>query len=163
VILISDGGEFGQWAQAALSADLRIINGVAGTIGGGLAYGMGAQIARPDAIVVCLMGDGTIGFHLAEYETAARENLPVLTVIGNDKRWNAEYQIQLRDFGEDRTYACELSHAEYGRAVEALGCFGADIDHLSALPESLNQALVKRLPACINVTIDPIAYAGGGK
>jgi len=27
----------------------------------------------------------------------------------------------------------------------------------------LNQALVKRLPACINVTIDPIAYAGGGK
>jgi thiamine pyrophosphate-dependent acetolactate synthase large subunit-like protein len=47
--------------------------------------------------------------------------------------------------------------------VEALGCFGADIDHLSALPESLNQALVKRLPACINVTIDPIAYAGGGK
>lgn len=163
VILISDGGEFGQWAQAALSADLRIINGVAGTIGGGLAYGMGAQIARPDAIVVCLMGDGTIGFHLAEYETAARENLPVLTVIGNDKRWNAEYQIQLRDFGEDRAYACELSHAEYGRAVEALGCFGADINHLSALPESLNQALVKRLPACINVTIDPIAYAGGGK
>ena len=84
-------------------------------------------------------------------------------MIGNDKRWNAEYQIPLRDYGENRTYACELSHAEYGRAVEALGCFGADIDHLSALPESLNQALVKRLPACIKVTIDPIAYAGGGK
>ena len=163
IILISDGGEFGQWVQSALHAPLRIINGVSGTIGGGLAYGMGAQIASPEALVISCMGDGTIGFHLSEYETAAREEIPVVTIIGNDHRWNAEYQIQIREFGADRTYACELSGAKYGEAVVALGGYGADIEHVDALDQELMAAIDKRVVSCLNVTIDPIAYARGGK
>ena len=163
VILISDGGEFGQWVQAALHASLRVINGVSGTIGGGLAYGMGAQIARPDALVIACMGDGTIGFHLGEYETAAREGLPVVTLIGNDHRWNAEYQIQVREFGLERAYACELSDAKYGEAVSALGGYGADIDEVSTLTARLRDAINHRTVACLNVTIDPIAYSRGAK
>ena len=163
LILISDGGEFGQWVQSALHSSLRIINGVSGTIGGGLAYGMGAQIASPEALVISCMGDGTIGFHLGEYETAAREHIPVITIIGNDHRWNAEYQIQIREFGADRTYACELSGAKYGEAVAALGGYGADIEHLDTLTRELMVAIDKRVVSCLNVTIDPIAYARGGK
>src|SRR3954462_7970225 len=35
-ILVADGGEFGQWAQACLSAPRRLINGPAGSIGSAL-------------------------------------------------------------------------------------------------------------------------------
>ncbi len=107
-VLICDGGEIGQWASACLDAPHRVINGVAGAIGAGLPYALAARCAVPDAPVVAVMGDGTVGFHIAEFDTAVRYGLPFVAVVGNDARWNAEYQIQLRDYGADRLVGCEL-------------------------------------------------------
>ena len=95
-VFVCDGGEFGQWAQACLSAPNRVINGVAGAIGSALPFALAARLAQPAAPVVALMGDGTFGFHMAEIDTAVRCALPFVAVVGNDARWNAEYQIQLR-------------------------------------------------------------------
>lgn len=153
-ILVCDGGEFGQWAQASVSASRRIINGVSGAIGGGLCYAMAARAADPEATVVALMGDGTAGFHLPEFETAVRENLPFVAVVGNDLRWNAEHQIQLRDFGGDRLHGCTLSGARYDEAVAALGGFGVLVTKAEDLPEALRRAIASGKPACVNVMID---------
>ena len=101
-VVISDGGEFGQWSQAVTHGDYRIVNGPGGAIGGGLCYGIAAKLAKPGATVFALMGDGTVGFHLAEFETAVRENTPFVAVVGNDGRWNAEHLIQMRDYGPER-------------------------------------------------------------
>jgi acetolactate synthase I/II/III large subunit len=95
-ILVSDGGEFGQWAQACLNAPRRVINGPAGSIGAALPFAAAAQLAYPQARVVAMLGDGTFGFHMSEIDTAVRYGLNYLAVIGNDATWNAEYQIQLR-------------------------------------------------------------------
>ena len=153
-VLVCDGGEFGQWAQAGVTAPRRIINGVSGAIGGGLCYAMAARAADPTATVVAMMGDGTAGFHFAEFETAIRENLPFVAVIGNDLRWNAEHQIQMREFGADRTHGCGLSEARYDEAVRALGGFGAFVTKAEDLPEAMQQAVASGKPACINVMID---------
>ncbi|SHH02036.1 thiamine pyrophosphate-binding protein [Marivita hallyeonensis] len=152
-VLICDGGEFGQWAQAGISAPRRIVNGVSGAIGGGLCYAMAARAADPNATVFALMGDGTVGFHLPEFETAVREDLPFVAVIGNDQSWNAEHQIQLRDFGPERAHGCTLSGARYDQAVEALGGFGAYVTDLSDLPSALDDAVASGKPACVNVAI----------
>ena len=98
-VFVCDGGEFGQWAQACLGAPHRVINGVAGAIGSALPFALAARLAQPTAPVVALMGDGTFGFHMAEIDTAVRYALPFVAVVGNDARWNAEYQIQLRRYG----------------------------------------------------------------
>ena len=118
-MLVCDGGEFGQWAQACCSAPVRIINGMSGAIGAGLCYALAAKIARrgdgagPD-------GDGTAGFHLMELDTAVREQAPVIAVIGNDLRWNAEHLIQLRSYGPQRLIGCELSPtARYDEVASA--------------------------------------------
>lgn len=153
-VLVCDGGEFGQWAQAGVTAPRRIINGVSGAIGGGLCYAMAARAADPTATVIALMGDGTAGFHFAEFETAIREDLPFVAIIGNDLRWNAEYQIQLRDFGNDRLHGCALSGARYDEAVRALGGFGALVTTLDDLPDALRRAIASGKPACLNVMID---------
>lgn len=150
-ILVCDGGEFGQWAQAGVSAPRRIINGVSGAIGGGLCYAMAARAADPSATVFALMGDGTVGFHFAEFETALRENLPFVAIIGNDQSWNAEHQIQLRDFGADRLHGCTLSGARYDKAVTALGGFGVYVEHLADLDSALAAAVASGKPACVNV------------
>ncbi|MCL3882964.1 thiamine pyrophosphate-binding protein [Marivita sp. GX14005] len=153
-VLICDGGEFGQWAQAGITAPRRIVNGVSGAIGGGLCYAMGARAADRQATVIAMMGDGTAGFHLAEFETALREDLPFVAVIGNDRRWNAEHQIQMRDFGADRVHGCALSGARYDLAVAALGGFGAHVSDPADLPNALASALSSGKPACIDVEIE---------
>jgi acetolactate synthase-1/2/3 large subunit len=153
-VLICDGGEFGQWAQAVLTAPVRIINGISGAIGGGLCYGIAARFARPNATVFSLMGDGTVGFHFAEFETAAREGIPNVVVIGNDLRWNAEHQIQMRTYGPDRLIGCQLSQARYDLAVQALGGHGEFVTELDQLDAALDRAVASGKPACVNVMIN---------
>ena len=166
-ILVCDGGEFGQWAQALCSARTRIINGLSGAIGGGLCHGFAAKLARPGATVVAMMGDGSAGFHFTELDTAVREGAAFTCVIGNDFRWNAEHQIQLRDYGPDRLIGCELApSARYDLAAAGLGCHGEHVTAPAALDAALARALASVRPACVNVEIDGVAapvYAPGGE
>lgn len=151
---ICDGGEFGQWAQALLPTQKRVINGVSGVIGGGLCYGLAAAMAEPDAVVFSLMGDGSCGFHFPEIETAARHDAAFIIVIGNDLRWNAEHQIQLREYGPDRLIGCQLSGARYDLACAALGGHGEYVTRLDELDAALERAVRSGKVACVNVMVD---------
>ena len=152
-VFVCDGGEFGQWAQAVLHAPHRVINGVAGSIGAALPFAIGARCAQPDAPVIAVMGDGTFGFHPAEIDTAVRYRAPFLAVVGNDARWNAEYQIQLRDYGAGRLVGCELLPTRYEQVAIAFGGHG---EH-AATPEEVlpaaKRALASGKPAVLNVAI----------
>ena len=157
-ILVCDGGEFGQWAQASCTAPVRIVNGLFGAIGGGLCHALAAKLARPRATVVAMMGDGTAGFHFTEFDTAVREGAALVTVIGNDFRWNAEHQIQLRDYGPDRLIGCDLApSARYDLAAAGLGCHGEHVTDPTGLDAALSRALASGRPACLNVEIDGVA------
>jgi len=155
-VFISDGGEFGQWTQACISASNRIINGPAGAIGASLPTAIAASIAHPHKTIIAMLGDGTFGFHGMEFDTAVRYNLPFIAIIGNDARWNAEYQIQLNNYGSDRTIGCELHPSRYDLVVKALGGYGENVRTASELAPALDRALNSGLPACINVSIQPI-------
>ncbi len=160
-VVICDGGEFGQWAQAGTSAPSRLINGPSGAIGGGLCYAIAAKKARPDAAVFALMGDGTVGFHFAEFETAARENTPFVVVIGNDECWNAEHQIQMREYGPERLIGCQLSSARYDEAVKGLGGHGEYVTDLADLDAALTRAIQSGKVACVNVAIAGLPAPSG--
>ena len=156
-VIVCDGGEFGQWAQACLRAPHRVINGVAGSIGSALPFAVAARLARPDAPVVALLGDGTFGFHAAEIDTAVRHALPFVAVVGNDARWNAEYQIQLKRYGPDRLIGCELRPLRYDHVTVALGGHGEHVTEARELPAAIDRAHASGLPACIDVAIDGLA------
>jgi acetolactate synthase-1/2/3 large subunit len=156
-VFISDGGEFGQWAQACLDAPNRVINGIAGSIGAALPFALAACIARPQAPVIAVMGDGTFGFHPAEIETAVRYRLPFICVVGNDARWHAEYQIQLRDYGRNRLHGCELSPARYDNVATAFGGYGELVTSSNEVGAAAKRAIMSGLPACINILIEGLA------
>lgn len=153
-VLVSDGGEFGQWAQACVSAPTRIINGQGGSIGSAIPFALAAKIARPNAHVVAMSGDGASGFHLLEMDTAVRAGLPLTVVIGNDACWNAEHQIQLRTYGKARAHSCELLPTRYDRVVLALGGHGEFVNRASDLPAALTRAAASGKPALVNVMIE---------
>jgi acetolactate synthase I/II/III large subunit len=155
-VLICDGGEFAQWGQAMLSNDRRMINGVAGSIGSSLPMAAGARVVEPSAPVFAVLGDGTFGFHMSELETAVRLGLPYVAVVGTDSRWNAEYNLQVRDYGQNRTHGCELNPTRYDLVAAALGGHGEVVERAADLPGALDRALASGKPAVVNVMIESI-------
>jgi acetolactate synthase I/II/III large subunit len=154
-VLICDGGEFAQWAQSVLPVvPRRMINGVTGSIGSSLPMALGARMVERAAPVFAVLGDGTFGFHMAEFETAVRRNLPFVAVVGTDARWNAEYDLQVRDYGANRAVGCELTAARYDLVVTALGGHGELVRRADEMPGAIQRALTSGKPACINVMIE---------
>ena len=155
-VLICDGGEYAQWGQSMLRNDRRMINGVAGSIGSSLPMASGARVAEPKAPVFAVMGDGTFGFHMSELETAVRLNLPYVAIVGTDRRWNAEYNLQVRDYGPNRTHGCELNPTRYELVATALGGHGELVERAADLAPAIERALASGKPAVINVMIESI-------
>jgi acetolactate synthase-1/2/3 large subunit len=156
-VLVADGGEFGQWCQAGLEPAVRLINGPSGSIGSALPMALGARLASPDRPVFAVLGDGTFGFHALELDTAVRYGIPVVAVVGNDARWNAEYQLQLQHYGAERAVGCELLPTRYDRVAEALGAQGEHVERPEDLGPALARAVASGRPACVNVIIEGAA------
>ena len=154
-IHVSDGGEFGQWAQAMLDAPHRVINGPAGAIGASVPFAIAAKQARPFSRVIATVGDGSFGFHAMEFDTAVRYGVPFVAIIGNDARWNTEYERQLRRKGARYATGLELLPTRYEKLVEALGGHGEFVPDAAGLDSALQRAFASEKPSCVNVLIAP--------
>ena len=74
-ILVADGGNTTIWAR--FYHQVRVPNTLLSTfkfgmLGAGVAQALGAAVARPGKPVCCIIGDGAMGFHPQEVETAVR-------------------------------------------------------------------------------------------
>jgi acetolactate synthase-1/2/3 large subunit len=156
-VLVVDGGEFGQWVQADVDAPIRLINGPSGSIGSAIPMAIAARLVHRDRPVMAALGDGTFGFHALELDTALRYELPIVAVVGNDARWNAEHQLQLQHYGAARAVACTLLPTRYDRIAEALGGHGEHVERPEELPRALERAVASGRPAVVNVMIDGTA------
>jgi acetolactate synthase I/II/III large subunit len=156
-LLVCDGGEFGQWVQAGLEPRERLINGLSGSIGSALPMALGARLARAGRPVIAALGDGTFGYHAMEIDTAIRHRLPAVAVVGNDARWNAEHQLQLRHYGAERAVGCDLLASRYDLVASALGGHGELVERADALAGAIERALRSGRAAVVNVRIDSVA------
>jgi acetolactate synthase-1/2/3 large subunit len=111
------------------------------------------------------MGDGTFGFHAFELDTALRHGLPIVVVVGNDARWNAEHTLQLRHYGAERAIGCELRASRYEQVASALGGHGELVERAEDLEPALARALAAGRPAVVNVLIEGVpapTFGGAG-
>jgi acetolactate synthase-1/2/3 large subunit len=111
----------------------------------------------PQAPILAFLGDGSFGFHPAEIATAVRHGLPFVAVVGNDARWNAEYQIQLRDYGKERLVGCELLPTRYDEVARAFGGWGEQVTDPAQMLAAAQRASRSGLPAVLNVMIEGVA------
>lgn len=87
--IICDGGDVTHWAKNNFKAHEPgqiLEKGPLGTIGSGGGYVLGAWAAKHTPIMYCT-GDGSFGFHAMEFDTYAREGIPVVGVVFNDSSW----------------------------------------------------------------------------
>ena len=156
VLFSWDGGDFAHWGRAILPARhaggwLRL--GPLGTIGSSLPNAIALQLAHPERRVVAITGDGSLGFYLAEMDTAARFKLPIVLIVGNDAGWGLERELQSWGTGGAPTVACELQAARYDLVMKAFGGDGETIERPEEVRPALERALASRVPYCLNVKI----------
>jgi len=124
-----------------------------GHLGTGVPFAVGAKIARPDAPVYCITGDGSFGFNAMEMETARREGAQVIVIIANDRAWGMIKGGQKLVYDE-RYIGVDLSDARYDKLAEALGCYGERVTEPGQIRPALQRALDSGLPAVLDVVVD---------
>ncbi len=156
-IVIGDGAEAYHWMNEVIRQNRPggyITHGFLGAVGFGLGLSLGAQVANPKRPVLCLVGDGAIGFTIAEFDTMARHKLPIVAVVMNNHSWAASQHFQEIVSGKNRLLGTELRDANYHEVAEAFGCFGQRVTEIKDLGPAIKAAFASGKPACINVSID---------
>lgn len=161
-VVCMDGGEFVQWVRFGLAQGpwRSTVNGKFGPVGPGFPSALGARAALGDGpSVVAVAGDGGFGYHAMEIETAAREGLPVVAIVGTDGKWAAEWHLQERHYGADRRVGTELLRSHFEQMAEALGGCGVLIRDEAEIEPALDtawQAMRSGRPVVVNVFVAPI-------
>ncbi len=160
-IVVADASYSTLWVACYLRALLpgqRFITprGLAG-LGWGLPMAIGAKLARPDAPVVCVVGDGGFGHVWSELETLKRTGVAVvLTVLNNGV---LAYQKDAEDvkFGRHSS-ACRFSPVDHAAVARACGLVGVRIERASDYLTALREALASKEAVLLDVVTDPEAY-----
>ena len=160
--LIGDGAVCKHWLHDALRlpADaVYLTHGRFGCMGMGLGLSIGSAITIPGRPVVCVIGDGAVGFSIGEFEAMVRHRLPITIVVLNNARWGASQGFQMRPGSRRRVVGTELSDADYHDVMIAFGGHGARVDSVDELASTLAAALDGGQPTCINVSTSNLGVA----
>jgi len=158
-IIVGDGGDIVAQAAAILPVNNPgqwMDPGPFGTLGVGTGFCMAASVAAPNKKVLMVNGDGTFGLNGFDFDTMVRFNMPVVSVIGNDRCWHQIYVGQKAQYGAERTPATKLADtARYDKVVEGLGGHGEFVEHPEQIKGAIERAFNSGKPACVNVIMDP--------
>lgn len=109
-----------------------------GTMGFGVPGAIGAALARPEAPVVAVCGDGGFAMQQADLVTAVRYNLPVtIVVLVNDKLAMIKYEQEVAGYPE---WEVDLVNPDFARLAEAAGAQGITVRTFDAVRPALEKA-----------------------
>ncbi|BBZ21823.1 thiamine pyrophosphate-binding protein [Mycolicibacter hiberniae] len=161
-IMVRDGGAtvIFQWTYSQAKPHDVMWNQNFGHLGTGLPYAVGASVAeggkRP---VMLLTSDSAFLFHIAELETAARLNLPLVCVVGVDHQWGLEVGVYKRTFEQPSPQPGVhwSKNVRFDKIAEGMGCHGEYVDDEAQIGPAIERAYATGGTAVIHVCIDPKA------
>ena len=126
-----------------------------GPMGYGLPAAVGAQIARPDALVVLITGDGSLQMSIQELGTIAQNKLPIKIILLNNGVLGMVRQLQ-KIFCEERYSQIQLDgNPDFVKVAEAYGMLGIHVDSSEQVQSALLAAINHPGPVLVNFTISP--------
>jgi len=169
-IVASDVGQHQMWAAQLIRFNeprLWINSGGLGSMGFGLPAAIGAQFARPDALVFALVGDGGFQMSVPELATIANYALPIKIIVMNNGHLGMVRQWQ-ELFYNNRLSQVELtSFPDAEKLADAYGFKGRTVEAVKELRPALEEVIAEPGPYLLNVNVSrfenvfPMVPAGG--
>ncbi|MCG6882046.1 MAG: thiamine pyrophosphate-binding protein [Deltaproteobacteria bacterium] len=171
-IAVIDGGNTSIWGL--FFHQVKRPNTIVGTpkmahLGAGVSQALGAQVADPTRQVYCIIGDGAMGFHQQEIETAVRYNLPVIYLVLCDKQWGMVKMNQLFTLRPIKTLLLktlspgecintDIGETRFDQLAEAMGAFGQRVDDPKALGGAIQAARDSGRCSVIHIDVNPVKH-----
>jgi acetolactate synthase-1/2/3 large subunit len=145
--ITSDVGQHQMWAAQYYRFDKprRWINsGGLGTMGVGLPYAMGVQMANPDATVACITGEGSIQMCIQELGTCKQYHLTPKIILLNNRALGMVRQWQQIDYGSRYSESYLDSLPDFTALAEAYGHVGMKIEKPGDVDGALREAFAMK-------------------
>ena len=155
-IYVTDVGQHQMWtAQYLKHENTRkfVTSGGLGTMGFGYGAAIGAQIGNPDKRVIHFTGDGSFHMNLNEAATAVSHELPIITVIMNNKVLGMVYQWQTIFYGKRYSSTTPDRKTDFPKLAEAFGAKGFSASTPAEFEEVFKKALQEKGPVWIDCAI----------
>jgi acetolactate synthase-1/2/3 large subunit len=169
-IVVTDVGQNQMWAAQYFTREKPyslITSGGLGTMGFGLPASIGAKIARPEAEVWCIAGDGGIQMTQAEFQTLKQENLKVNVVILTNGYLGMVRQWQELFYSKNYS-GTPISSPDFVKIAEAHGLMGIRVTDRSEIEPAVKKAREAEGSVVIEFRIEeedlvyPMVPAGAG-
>jgi acetolactate synthase-1/2/3 large subunit len=107
-------------------------------LGSGLGFAMGAKLARPDHLCINVWGDAAIGFTGMDLETAARERIPILSILFNN--FSMAIEIPIMPVSQAKYGSTDIS-GHYADMARSFGCYGERITDPGEIVAALKRGI----------------------
>lgn len=160
-VVVADASYSSIWVANFLTArgvGTRFVTprGLAG-LGWGLPFALGAGMARPDAPVFALVGDGGFAHVWSELETAKRSGLNLVLVVLNNQILGYEKHAE-KVFFNNYSNACDFEAVDHAAIARACGCHGVRVEHPDEFLPALKAGFADEGVTVIDVVTDQTAY-----
>ena len=129
-------------------------SGGLGVMGYGFPAAMGVQLAKPDAIVIDIAGDGSIQMNIQELITVVDNDLPVKIAILNNSFLGMVRQWQQLFYGR-RYSATPMTAPDFVKLAEAYGAVGLRATKPEEVEPVIREALNTRRPVIMDFKVEP--------
>lgn len=157
--ITSDVGQHQMWAAQYYRFDepRRWINsGGLGTMGVGLPYAMGIKLAKPDADVFCITGEGSIQMNIQELSTCSQYKTPVKIISLNNRYLGMVRQWQELDYQGRYSHSYMDALPDFVKLAESYGHVGLKIEKPGDVEPALREAIkLKDRTVFLDVRTDP--------
>lgn len=131
-----------------------LTSGSLGTMGVGVPFAIGAQIALPEKKIICIDGDGSFNMTLHELGTVAEYNIPVKIAIMNDSRQQMVYVWQ-ELFFDSNFISTTNTNPNYVTLAESFGIKGIECSEPYNLKEAVREFIDYKGPILANFIVEP--------
>jgi acetolactate synthase-1/2/3 large subunit len=141
--ITSDVGQHQMWAAQyyKFNEPRRWINsGGLGTMGVGIPYAMGIKLAKPDAEVFCVTGEGSVQMCIQELSTCLQYNTPIKVLSLNNRYLGMVRQWQEIEYSGRYSHSYMDALPDFVKLAEAYGHVGMKIERPQDVEGALHEA-----------------------